>query len=135
VNDRPQRLAPGRVAGSGLLALTLLVATTTGCARVERAQDAGHEKAVRLEEERVLSDLQQQKRELGEILEALRREEQVLEEIQRREAEGESVPRQEREQAANEVRRLSVQLREEKQRHAQTLRKARGLGISNEAGP
>jgi len=138
VNERLQRLAAGRVASSGqvgLLVLALLVAMATGCARMERAEDAGHEKAVQLEEERVLSDLQRQEAELRQILEGLQREEQAIEGMQRREAAGESVPAQEREQATRELRRLTQQLREEKERHAETLRDAEKLGIAPRQSP
>jgi hypothetical protein len=102
----------------------------SGCARFQRAEDAGAAKAHQLEEERVQKELREQDRVLAQILGQLKAEQQTLEAMQAREAAGETVPEEERVDAAKKLTRLGEKLADERKRHAELVQEAESLRIS-----
>lgn len=115
--------------------MTLLLAgglalATTGCARLQRAEEAGAAKAHQLEAERVQKELREQDQLLQRILRDLKIEQQKLEALRQREAAGESVPQEERVAVAKELARLREQLDAERKRHAELVQQAESLGIA-----
>ena len=112
-----------------LLLMGGLILATTGCARLQRAEEAGAAKAHQLEAERVQKELHEQDQLLQRILHDLKTQQQKLGAMQQREAAGESVPKEERVAAAKELARLRAQLDAERKRHAELEQQAASLGI------
>jgi septal ring factor EnvC (AmiA/AmiB activator) len=107
-----------------------LLLALPGCARVDKAEDVGRDKALHLERERVLKDLQEQEQAMDALRQELAGQEQTLTEMQARMAAGEAVPEKEREEATRDLKRLSKELKDVRESHAQTLQDAEKLGIS-----
>jgi septal ring factor EnvC (AmiA/AmiB activator) len=100
--------------------LVVLLVFGPACARVQRAELAGQEKAHELEVQRVERDLEKQEEILKGIQQELKSQEQTVQTLLARSRSGNPPTESEIESARKELERLLKRLREGEARHAES---------------